>query len=159
MSSSVRPHELQPARLLCPWDSPGKDTGRGCCALPQRIFPTQGSNLGLLRLLLRQAGSLPLLPLCCMAESSTTVYINYASIKCILKSVQKHFFKKTKEQPMFYPGLPSSLSHCRGQAYLSCLQPLVISFRGLYFQLLQGKCRLFPGALPSYDVGSGTWKF
>ena len=35
---------LQPARLLCPWDSPGKNTGVGCYALLQGIFPTQGSN-------------------------------------------------------------------------------------------------------------------
>ena len=43
MSDSLRPHGLQPIRLLCPWDSPGK--------LPcsrQRIFPTQGLNLQLL---------------------------------------------------------------------------------------------------------------
>ena len=33
---------------LCPWDSPGKSTGVGCCALPQGIFPTQGSNLSLI---------------------------------------------------------------------------------------------------------------
>ena len=28
-------------------DSPGKNTGVDCHALPQRIFPTWGSNLGL----------------------------------------------------------------------------------------------------------------
>ena len=39
---------LEPARLLCPWDSPGKNTGVGCRALHQGIFPTQGSNLGLM---------------------------------------------------------------------------------------------------------------
>ena len=44
MSDSLRPHELQPARLLCPWNSPGKNTGVGCHALLQGIFPTQGSN-------------------------------------------------------------------------------------------------------------------
>ena len=27
---TLRPHGLQPARLLCPWDSPGKSTGAGC---------------------------------------------------------------------------------------------------------------------------------
>ena len=37
-----------PARLLCPWDSPGKNTGVGCHSLLQEIFPTQGSNPGLL---------------------------------------------------------------------------------------------------------------
>ena len=35
-------------RLLCPWDSPGKNTGVGCHALLQGIFPTQGSSLYLL---------------------------------------------------------------------------------------------------------------
>ena len=34
----------------------------GCQALLQEIFPTQGSNLHLLRLLCRQEGSLPLAP-------------------------------------------------------------------------------------------------
>ena len=42
--------------ILCPWDSPGKNTGVGCHSLLQEIFPTQGSNLGLLQL---QADSLP----------------------------------------------------------------------------------------------------
>ena len=45
ISDSLRHH----ARLLCPWDSPGKNTGVDCHAL-QRIFPTQGSNLHFLRL-------------------------------------------------------------------------------------------------------------
>ena len=35
------------ARLLCPWDSPGKNTGVGSHALLQGIFPTQGLNPGL----------------------------------------------------------------------------------------------------------------
>ena len=45
---SLRPHGLQPIRLFCPWDLPGKDTGVGCHLLLQGIFPTQGSNLHLL---------------------------------------------------------------------------------------------------------------
>ena len=53
----LRPHGLQPTRLLCPWDFPGQNTGVGFCFLPQRIFPTQGSNLCLLHW---QADSLPL---------------------------------------------------------------------------------------------------
>ena len=32
---------------ICPWDFPGKSTRVGCHFLLQRIFPTQGSNLGL----------------------------------------------------------------------------------------------------------------
>ena len=33
MSDSSRPHGLQPTRLLCPWDFPGKSTGVGCHCL------------------------------------------------------------------------------------------------------------------------------
>ena len=35
VSDSVRPHRRQPNRLLCPWDSPGKNTGVGCHFLLQ----------------------------------------------------------------------------------------------------------------------------
>ena len=49
-------------RLLCPRDSPGKNTAVGCHALLQGIFLTQGSDPSLLRLLHWQAGSLPLAP-------------------------------------------------------------------------------------------------
>ena len=45
---SLRPLGLQPARLLCPWDFPGKNTGVGCHFLLQGLFPTQGLNLRLL---------------------------------------------------------------------------------------------------------------
>ena len=48
---------LQPARLLCPWDFPGKNTGVGCHFLLQEVFPTQGSNPSLLHL---YTDSLPL---------------------------------------------------------------------------------------------------
>ena len=48
---SLRPYGMQPARLLCPWDSPRKNTEVGCHALLQRIFLTQGSNPCLLSLL------------------------------------------------------------------------------------------------------------
>ena len=40
--------DYQPARLLCPWDFSGKNTVVGSQYLHQGIFPTQGSNLGLL---------------------------------------------------------------------------------------------------------------
>ena len=35
VSNSVRPHGLQPTRLLRPWDSPSKNTGVGCHFLLQ----------------------------------------------------------------------------------------------------------------------------
>ena len=57
MSDSLWPHGLSPARLLCPWDFPGKNTGIGCHFLLQGIFLTQGLNSCLLHW---QAISLPL---------------------------------------------------------------------------------------------------
>ena len=51
-----------PTRLLCPGDSPGKNTGVGCHALLQRLFPTQGSDPSLLHLLHWLLGSSPLAP-------------------------------------------------------------------------------------------------
>ena len=50
-------HRLQLARLLCPWNFPGKDTRVGCHFLFQEIFQIQGSNSCLLHW---QADSLPL---------------------------------------------------------------------------------------------------
>ena len=50
-------HALQLNRLLCPWDSPGKNTGVGCHSLFQEIFPTQGLHP---HLLYWQVDSLPL---------------------------------------------------------------------------------------------------
>ena len=38
MSDSQRPHGLQPTRLLCPWDFPGKNTGVGCHCLLQIYY-------------------------------------------------------------------------------------------------------------------------
>ena len=41
---------------LCPWNSPSRNTGVGCHALLQGIFPTQGSNLHLLQCVTRSPG-------------------------------------------------------------------------------------------------------
>ena len=46
VSDSLRPHGLQPMRILFPWDFPGKSTGVGCHFLLQGIFLTQGLNPG-----------------------------------------------------------------------------------------------------------------
>ena len=48
VSDSLQPCGLWPVSLLYPWNSPGKNTGVGHHSLLQGIFPTQGSNLGLL---------------------------------------------------------------------------------------------------------------
>ena len=56
-STLFQPHGLQPARLLCPWDFPVKNTGVCSHFLLQGIFLTQGLNLCLLHW---QADFLPL---------------------------------------------------------------------------------------------------
>ena len=56
VSDSLPSHGLQPAKPLCPWNSPSKNTGVGCHFLLQGIFSTQGSKLGIPTL---QADSLP----------------------------------------------------------------------------------------------------
>ena len=50
MSDSLQSHELQPTRLLCPWNFPDKKTGVGSYFLLQGIFLTQESNPCLLHL-------------------------------------------------------------------------------------------------------------
>ena len=47
-SRSVMSDSLQPHGLYSPWNSPGQKTGVGSLPLLQEIFPTQGSNPGLL---------------------------------------------------------------------------------------------------------------
>ena len=37
VSDSERPHGLQPTRLFCPWDFPGKSTGVGCHCLLRSV--------------------------------------------------------------------------------------------------------------------------
>ena len=53
MPISLDPHGLQPTRLLCPQDSPGKNTEVGCPSLLQGIFLTQASNLQLVSAVLQ----------------------------------------------------------------------------------------------------------
>ena len=48
VSDSLWPHGLSPARLLYPWNFPGKNTGVGCHSLLHGIYRAQGLNLGFL---------------------------------------------------------------------------------------------------------------
>ena len=48
VSNSLRAYGQQPTKLLCPWNSPGKNTGVGSHSFLQGIFPIQGLNPGLL---------------------------------------------------------------------------------------------------------------
>ena len=71
MSDFLQPSGLQPAKLLCPWDFPGKATRASCCFLLQGVLPTQGSSLCLLHW---QVDSLSLNHL------EKTLYVTYQAI-------------------------------------------------------------------------------
>ena len=60
------------------WDSPGKNTGVGCPGLLQGIFPTQGSNPGLIHLLHWQTDSLTQAPpgMSKLAFPDTYIYLS-----------------------------------------------------------------------------------
>ena len=75
VSDTLRqPHRLQPSRLLCLWNFPGKNTRVGCQFLLQGIFPTQGLNLHLLHLLYSQVDSLPLCQVYYMIKGVMSVH-------------------------------------------------------------------------------------
>ena len=60
---TLRSYGLWPARFLCPWNFPGKNTGMGCQFLYQGIFSTQGSKMCLLHLWHWQVDSFTAMPL------------------------------------------------------------------------------------------------
>ena len=77
MSDSLRPHGLGPTRLLCPWDSPGKNPGVGCHFLLQGIVPTQASLFPLCIEIILDSLSCPLrtLPRACK-EINTSFHLS-----------------------------------------------------------------------------------
>ena len=56
VSDYLQPYGLLPARIFCPWDSPGKNTGVGCHSLSPGNLSNQGIEPGSPAL---QADSLP----------------------------------------------------------------------------------------------------
>ena len=85
VSDSLRPH-----RLYSPWNSPGKNTGVGNRSLLQGIFPTQGSNPGVLhrRQILYQLshqGSFSSVQFISVAQSRLTLWphgLQHARLSC-----------------------------------------------------------------------------
>ena len=83
--------------LFCPLDSSGKNTGVGCHFLLQGIFPAQGSNTCLLRLLHWQEGSFllalpgkPILDFIAKTEYSYTLFYKCSqSSKVFYSLIQK----------------------------------------------------------------------
>ena len=110
LCTTLATYGLQPSWLPCPWDSLGKNTGVekkkkntgvGCHALLQGIFPVQGLNTHILHLLPSQAGSLPLGSPEKPNDAQNTVYhlitIEYQQISSRLRLLWlNNFFSEKK---------------------------------------------------------------
>ena len=75
MSNFLQPHGLKPARLLCAWNFPGRNTGVGYNFLLHGLFLTQGLNPHLLHW---QEGPLPLAP-----PGKTSVHFSSVTQSCL----------------------------------------------------------------------------
>ena len=118
-----------PGRLLCPWDSPGKNTGVGCYALLQGIFLTQGLNPCLLHLLHWQAGSLPLATPGKPRKSQTHVCLSplFPMLLTASQTASHHLWGEPRFPSMAYRTLSA------------CIQPV---WPALVFFSLLGHCQL-----------------
>ena len=108
---------MQHARLLCPWNSPGKNTGMDCHSLLQGIFLIQGSNPGLFAF---QADSLPSEPPGKPVIINILLYIYFYPIGFVsVQSVK-----------------PNTFPHCRQMKARLKLKPLSfsISFKFCSFE-------------------------
>ena len=96
VSDSLWPHGLYSARLLCPWDFPGKNTGvcLVCHFLLHGIFLTKGSNFRLLCLLHFRKILLPL----SHQGSPMLVCRTYQSHICFHSQIQKKLLKWLNEE-------------------------------------------------------------
>ena len=85
--NSLQDHGLYPARLLCPWDSPGKDTGVSCHALLQGISQPRSPT--------PQADSLPSEPYVTVPQSARASQRARSEgrdprIRCLTRKIQDH---------------------------------------------------------------------
>jgi len=101
MSDSVQPYGLKPAWVLCPWDSPGKNTGVGCHDLLQGIFPTHESNPGPPTL---QVDSLS-------AELTYSLLLFYISRNCHYGDLPRFFKNKKSRVSSYYQEMEVQISH------------------------------------------------
>ena len=140
-SNSLWPHGLEPTRLLCPWDSPGKNTGGGCCFLLQGIFPAQRLNLSLFCLLHWQANSLLL------GHQVNPMYTRYYCFTCWGKN---HPICLTNLHYFTCMHVASVVSDSATLWTVACQTPLSMGFpRQEYWSGLS--CPP-PGGLPDSDI-------
>ena len=109
---TLRHHGLQPTRLLCPWDSPSKNTGVGCNAFYQGISPTQGLSPCFLCLLHWQADSLPAAPSGKPQDLGSDVFFSFF----VLSSAFRIFAMLTRRASLVVSGKESAFQ-CRRRRF------------------------------------------
>ena len=97
VSDSLRPYGLQPTRLLCPWESLGKNTEVGHHFLLQGIFLTRGPNPCLLHLLHWQVDSLP------VSHQGSPIHSSLYHVLCLsLNHFAAHVSMSILQYPFFF---------------------------------------------------------
>ena len=160
MSDSLRPCGLKPSRLLCPWDSPGKNWSGH--ALLQGVFLTQGSNTHLLCFLHWLVGYLPLAP-----PGKPTNAEDMSSVSGLERFPWR---RKWQPTPVFLPGKSHGQRSLEGysprvtksQARLSDWACIEIITRVLSFLLLMWCITLIGLHMLNHPYNSGvtpTWSY
>ena len=111
VSDSVRPHGLSPSRLLCPWDSPGKNAGVAAMP-PPGALPESGIEPGKISYVsCIGGGSLPLAP---PGKPLVLRHFSYfqAHTWCLFQGVPSPhpLFVFTLPRVPFFPLLPLALA-------------------------------------------------
>ena len=148
---TLRPQGLQPTRLLCPWDSPGKNTGGGCHSLLQGIFPTRGLNPPLLSLL--QVSSLPVGHLGSLRQASLSCLL----LLSLLGSLRSG--RGRTRQAVRAPRFLSSPGYVRvGSSPYRCPDPTGgrLQTTGTWREGAPSCCRFDGAGTPAWSSGSGT---
>ena len=151
VSDSLRPHGL-----YSPWNSPGQNTGVGSLTLLQGIFPTQGSNPGLLlcRWILCQLSHKGILtPLCDHQNCLQTLPGHALEGKIQPCSSLSHSVLETlassKLLPLICISLPQNLRTC---CFPQISAGLLLSFQSLlnYHHLRDSLFQTLSTQLPEY---------
>ena len=107
---TLRPPGLYSPRLLCPWNSPGKNTRVGCHFLLQGIFLTQESNPGLLHC--------RLIPYCLSHHRILALWIQFSSVAQSCPTLCDPMNRTTPGLPVHHqlPELTQTHAHRVGDA-------------------------------------------
>ena len=118
MSSSLKPHGLQPTRFLFPWNFISKNTGAGSHLLLQGIFPTQRLNPHICVSCNWPLDSLPLSHLGSVLTSYTKVNSKWIkdlnvrpeTIKLLEENISRTFFD-INHSKILYDSPPRNMTH------------------------------------------------